>query len=96
MQRSYTETVSNKGKVSSSNFDFSFGRMKTDKLSEQMSVEKANAILKVPSTRSTQSEYQNAILNHCFRMAIDSRVKISGADPAYEQLIENRHVMDCK
>ncbi len=77
------------------NFDFNINRCKTEKLQEQMTVEKAICVLKIPQTRSNASVLDRRLLEDCFMgQQVDKRARVNPEDPDYKKKIENRHVLD--
>ncbi len=75
------------------NFDFNVTRCKTDKLLEQMTVEKAICVLKVPQTRNSNALDKN-ILEGCFSNQVYKRIRVNADDPEYKKKVEGRHVLD--
>ena len=62
---------------------------------EDMNVEKAFTILKIPKNRSAVNlSMERKVLDDSFRTLLHKRVKVKDADPSYTDKIEQRHVFE--
>ena len=62
---------------------------------EDMSLEKAVSILKLPNGRSNVNlQIERLVLDDSFREQVHKRLKVRDADPEYRTKVEQRHVLD--
>ena len=87
MQRTLESSVSelhHKSKLRPKDYDYSVKRCKQEKLSEQMSVEKALTVLKIPQSRNVNYN-DRTLLDDSFRSQLHKRVRVSDGDPDYRR-----------